>query len=77
MKKNMNNLKEEYVYKDCKIRMSKNAMSDLLYAIIMTHSEISCTYGIGIYDYSRSQNSYNVWVLAKLPNTKVKLKNKS
>lgn len=55
----MNNLKEEYVYKDCKIRMSSKSMSNFLYAIIMTKATISGTLGIGIYEYNRIQNSFN------------------
>lgn len=52
-------MKEGYVYMDCKIRMSNRAMSNLMYAVIITHASISGTYGIGIYEYDRKQNSYN------------------
>lgn len=51
--------KENYIYMDCNIEMSQKAMSNLLYAVIMTHSTISSTFGIGIYEYTRKQNSYN------------------
>lgn len=50
---------EEYIYRDCNIRMSQKAMSNLLYAVIMTRAAIPTTYGIGIYEYRRDQNSYN------------------
>lgn len=52
-------MKENYIYMDCSIRMSTNAMSNLMYAIIMTQSEITSTWGCGIYQFSRKQNSYN------------------
>lgn len=48
-----------FVYRDCKIKMSEKSMSNLLYAVIMTHSKIQDTYGVGIYDYNRKQNTYN------------------
>jgi hypothetical protein len=49
----------EKVYKDCNIRLSTKAMSDLMYAIIMTHATMVTSYGVGIYSYTRKQNSYN------------------
>lgn len=52
-------MKDHYVYKTAKIRISKKAMSDLMYAAIMTKSGLTSFHGIGIYDYSRSQNAYN------------------
>lgn len=52
--------KKEYVYMDCEIRLSKRAMADLLYAVIMTHSSIVTTYGINIYQCSPKQNTYNI-----------------
>lgn len=52
--------KEEYIYKDCKIRMSERVMANVMYAVIMTHSNITSTCGIGIYEYNRGQNSYNM-----------------
>lgn len=52
--------KQEYVYKDCSIKMSQKAMANLLYAVIMTHAAIPTTYGVGIYEYARNQNSYNL-----------------
>jgi hypothetical protein len=39
--------------------MSKQAMSDITYAMIMTQSQLHSSYGIGIYQYTRSQNAYN------------------
>lgn len=51
--------KEEYIYKICRIRMSNRAMADILYAAIITKSAIVQTHGIGIYNYSRSQNGHN------------------
>lgn len=51
---------EEYIYMDCKIRMSKKGLSDLLYAAIITKSGLPCFFGVGIYQYSRSQNGFNM-----------------
>lgn len=53
------NRREEYVYMDCKIRMTKKAMADLLYAAIITKSGLPTSFGVGIYEYSRAQNVYN------------------
>lgn len=52
--------KKDYIYMDCSIKMSQKAMANLLYAVIITHSDIPTTYGVGIYEYTRSQNSYNM-----------------
>ena len=52
--------KTGYVYMDAGIKMSQKAMANLLYAVIMTHASIPTTFGIGIYGYTRSQNSYNL-----------------
>lgn len=51
---------EEYVYMDCKVRMSKKSLSDLLYAAIITKSGLPCFFGVGIYQYTRAQNGFNV-----------------
>lgn len=51
--------KNEYEYKDCSINLSTKKMADVLYAAIMTQSAITNSYGVGIYEYERSQNSYN------------------
>ena len=51
--------KEDYIYMDATIRMSKESMANFLYAIIITKSGIPTSYGVGIYEYNRSQNSYN------------------
>lgn len=51
--------KDEYAYKDCKIRVSDKKMSDFLYAVIMTQSAITTTWGCGIYEYTRKQNGGN------------------
>lgn len=49
-----------YVYMDCKIRMSTKAMANLMYASIITRSGLPTSYGVGIYDYTRNQNSFNM-----------------
>ena len=51
--------REDYVYMDCRIRMSQKAMADLLYAAIITHAGLPTSYGTGIYEYTRKQNSFN------------------
>lgn len=51
---------EEYIYMDCKIRMSTRAMANLMYAAIITQSGLPTSFGVGIYDYERSQNAYNM-----------------
>ena len=51
--------KNEYEYRDCSITLSTKKLSNVLYAAIMTQSAITNSYGIGIYEYDRSQNSYN------------------
>lgn len=51
--------KDEYVYMDCSITLSTKKLSNVLYAAIMTQSAITNSYGVGIYEYDRSQNSYN------------------
>lgn len=50
---------DKFIYKNCSIRMSQKAMANLLYAVIITHSRIPTTFGIGIYEYERTQNSFN------------------
>lgn len=52
-------MRENYVYRDCKIRMSQKVMANLLYAAIMTKAGLPTSYGCGIYEYRRDQNSYN------------------
>jgi hypothetical protein len=51
--------KDEYVYMDCKINMSTNKMADLFYAVVMTQASVPTTWGCGIYEYNRTQNSRN------------------
>lgn len=50
---------EEYVYKDTTIRMSKRAMSDLLYAAIICQAGLPTFFGVGIYEYGRDSNRFN------------------
>lgn len=52
-------MREHWIYKICKIRMSKQAMADIAYAMIMTKSQLHSSHGIGIYRYTRKQNAYN------------------
>lgn len=47
------------IYKTCMMRMSAKGMSNLMYALIMTKSRITQSYGVGIYNYDRKQNAYN------------------
>lgn len=49
----------DFVYMDCHIRMSKEKLSSVLYAMIMCFAKITNSYGVGIYEYSRQQNSFN------------------
>lgn len=51
--------KEEYVTKIFSINMSTNKMADVLYGYIMCKCRDMRSFGIGIYDYDRSQNSRN------------------
>lgn len=51
--------KEQYVYRVCKIKMSDRAMSDLLYAAIMTQAGLPLSHGIGIYSHDRRTNRYH------------------
>ena len=51
--------KTDYIYMDCSIKMNQKAMANLLYAVIMTRSDIPTTFGVGIYEYTQKQNSYN------------------
>ena len=39
--------------------MSEKAMSNLLYALIITKSIFTDSHGIGIYEYTKKQNSTN------------------
>lgn len=51
--------KQEFVYKDCTVRLSNRAMADLMYAAIMTGAGLPTSFGGGIYEYDRKQNAYN------------------
>jgi hypothetical protein len=52
--------KEEYVYKDCEVRMSKPALYKLMYAVIMCHAQIPTTFHMGRDgQYTPEQNRYN------------------
>jgi len=51
---------EEMIWMECKIRMSEKAMANLLYASIITQSGLPHSYGVGIYQFDRKQNSYNM-----------------
>lgn len=62
-----------HVYMDAKIRMSQKAMANFMYAVIMTNCSIVTSYGVGIYEYNRKQNSYNnVDIKVLIPYTKIK-----
>ena len=51
--------RDQYIYMDCKVRMSKKSLYDLMYAAIITQSGLPTSYGVGIYSLNRNQNSYN------------------
>ena len=51
--------REEYEYRDCKVRMSQRAMADLLYAAISTKSGLPHFHGVVIHQYTRKQNAFN------------------
>lgn len=64
----------EEVYKVASFRMSKQKMSDVMYAIIMSKAKVTTSYGVGIYEYDRSQNAYNqVDFMLCIPKEKVNL----
>lgn len=48
-----------FVTKQGKSKITVNAMQSLMYAIVMCRVKDFSTYGIGIYDYTRHQNSGN------------------
>lgn len=59
-------------WRQCKIRMSKNKMADLLYAVIMCDAKITSTFSLGK-GFSRSQNAYNnADLMIKLDETHIK-----
>lgn len=47
------------VYKNFHVSMGTKKMSDVMYATIITRSAITSTFGIGIYAFTRIQNSRN------------------
>lgn len=52
-------MKNEYIYKDCKVRLSKNSLYLLTYAAILTKSDLINFFGVGIYELSKMQNARN------------------
>lgn len=50
--------KEEFVYRDAELNMSKDAMANALYATIITKAEITSTFCLS-YEYDRKQNNRN------------------
>ena len=66
--------REEFVYLQCQIKMSKNSMANLLYAAIVTQSRLVDFFGIGIYSLNRRQNSTNsVSIIVHIHPTQIKL----
>jgi len=49
---------EGKTWRECKIRMSKNKMADLLYAVIMCNAKITSTFTLGK-SFTRLQNAFN------------------
>lgn len=47
------------VFRQCKLRMGAERMASFMYAVIIHRAKITDSYGVGIYKYSRSQNSSN------------------
>lgn len=45
------------IYRQCNIRMSKNKMADLLYAIIMCSAKVTSTFTLGK-SFTRAQNAF-------------------
>lgn len=57
----------EHNYWDCSCNMSKNALYNFLYALIMCRGSVTSTWTMG-YKYTPKQNAYNtVWFRIKLP----------
>lgn len=48
----------EYIYMDTTVRMSKNALYNIMYAGIITRSFFTNSYCF-CYEYTRKQNAYN------------------
>lgn len=47
-------------------------MADVMYAVIMTHAQITETFGVGIYGYGRSYNSRRTcWVVVRLEEDRI------
>ena len=49
-------MKENYIQKQGKSKLSDKSMASLMYAIVMCKAELEQTHGIGIYQYDRKQN---------------------
>jgi len=53
-------MKDNWIFRVCKISMGAKKMGDFMYALIMTGAEIHGTLGIGIKQYTRQQNARNM-----------------
>lgn len=51
--------KEEFVYMDFELSMSDKAMSNALYAAVMTQASFPTIWNMDAYQYSRAQNKRN------------------
>lgn len=53
-------MKDNWIYKTCKMSLGTKKMADFMYALVMTSAEIHGTFGIGVKEYSRAQNCRNL-----------------
>ena len=51
--------KEEYVYRDLSLRMSKDSMANVLYAGIETDASFTILWNMNRGEYTRKQNAFN------------------
>ena len=49
-------MKENYIYMDCKVKMSKNSLYLLTYAAIITKTDLQSFFGVGIYNLDTKKN---------------------
>ena len=53
-------MKDKWIYKTCKMSLGTKKMADFMYALVMVSAEIHGTFGIGVKEFSRSQNCRNL-----------------
>ncbi len=52
-------LQKDFIIRNCKTSLGTNKMADLMYALVMCKCHSITSHGVGIYNFSRSQNSRN------------------